>query len=277
MNILEISLNLNTDFEVMYVNNYIFEEGPNAPYFLMQLTDYIKFRHNFMTVINKFTNFEHTYTLTKYFRIYHNNTQLVFEESEVISNSYTEILNYNVFEVYENIYKIETSKFIKKFSEFENYINTPQRLSAEIVLVFYNRVTTPYLSTFLTRTYRVPISDEVFTITYFDIGSENTINMTFETINEGMSWYLYIFIAIFVGISSYFLFKLLKREKPLNVMYSDEVITLKNALNIDKYKKFEVESFDELLKISENLNKNILFHNKKYVILVENNAYYYEV
>ena len=296
----------NLSFQVFYLDNEMFSENPISPHkdFLISYTDYIQV-HNGLTVnFSEETNVQYTYNVTKRLVVRPlGSDRIVFEDVFVLSDSSGQVRtnrmtigslgsngsNGTTVEV-NGSYILEPKIHIETYRAFirdqaqqmynENVI--AQGLSgftADLLIDFTYTIYAPDLgiNERLTSGYRMPLTTEIYSLSTTGVSS-------FEAVSEdsGLSISLPVAIIFVLTFGALVLGLLYFIREMKNVTshlpteaerilrkYDREIVHYNNSIDISRYNLMEPQSFDELLKLSINLSKQIMcYKGENYVEFV---------
>jgi len=313
----EASGRSNIDFRVFYLENEIFAENPVPQNlsFLMSFTDYIEFENSFSATFSAETDIDYSYTATKQLVIRHMGTidgnfnPVVFEHTTILSeasgSTHAQALNFTSDDASTpgGTYIVSPREHIDIYLEFilaheaqmqaENISEVGFRgFSAELLIDFTHQVNARSfgINETLTSGYRFSLSSEVYS---FDITGISDFE-TFVTVATAPDITLPMIMAfvLILTASTIKIFQSIKNmaldpnenrraAKGILKKYSNEIIVTKNMWDLSAFNLMFVEEFEELIKLSINLNKHIMCYmddnNARFCTLVDNNAFYFSL
>lgn len=305
----------NINFTVHYLENEIFGENPvSADYFLRLFTDFIEVESSFSVNFNEDLDIDYTYVAQKRFVITYagsgGSNPVIFEETKELSRASgsahgrrLSFDSYNVDGEPGGTYIIFPRDYMEIYLNFLDYheqhveneggtASSFRGFSAELFIEFtYSILAIPIgMSETTTRGYRIPISQDVFIpevrggiagFTASASASTETPNIDLFTILVFALVLIFSAIIMFVGIKCLSADGNKRRKKAKTILkkFSSEIVVSRSPMNLSRYNIMVVDDFDEILKLSVNLNKHIMcYHNAEKMELctiVEEHAYYY--
>jgi len=303
------------NFTVHYLDNEIFGENPVSAdlHFLRLFTDFIEIENSFFANFSEDLDINYSYVSEKRFVITHLGgggvNPVIFEETTELSRLngriYGNTLNFGSHSEPDEpggIYTIFPREYMETFLNFLEYHEqhsdhesgiTPtfRGFSAELFIEFtYTVLAMPVgIHETVSRGYRIPIAQDVFVPEAFGTHGFNAVaNLVTETPN--IELYTILILAGVIILSSFGLFigikcisssenEYIKKAKVILKKYSSEIVVSKSSMNLSGYTVMTVDEFDEILKLSINLNKHIMcYHDTdkmELCTIVDGHAYYY--
>ena len=297
----------NLSFRVYYHENNIFEENPipRSFDFLMSYTNYIVIESNFAANFSKEVAVYYSYSAEKRFVIRQmgaaDTHRFVFEEITPLSQSNgqatAERLNLN-----GGSYTIHPKPLIEQYFYFiaDHALQMDasgvvahglRGFSAELFVNFTYTFYVPELGLrqSATQGYRIPLTLEVYSLTLHGAhGFEWQEPLPSTEISVGQAALLVAAFSLTVWGLIYNMSKLYEDKNEhrraadsIYKKYSNEIIVYSKPINKTRYEIYEVQEFNELLKLAINLNKHIMSHqddtHAEFIIVVDDTANFYEI
>ena len=304
----------NADFAVYYFENEFFAENPvpRDLSFLWHFTNFIAFYSGFTADFSDEFDIHYEYVARKRFVITHGTGNSViyersFELSRVNGNIFGDRLAFDSGGSRGSpggTYFINPGDYLEMFHEFLEYHDrhmgieegspTFRQFSAEFFIEFVYSVTAlPIgISETSVRGFQMPVGGDVFTITETGTpGFTSSVTVTHGGGEVNMAIVMVLVLAVaagglglYLGISRLNANPNKYRQKADTILkkYAGEIIVSKTTpLDLSAYTVMKVEEFEEILKLSINLNKHIMcFYDTdkaEFCTIVDNYAYYYEI
>jgi len=308
----------NASFTVHYFDNEIFGGNPVSSnlHFLRHFTDFIEIESSFSANFSEDLDISYTYVAEKRFVITHLGSgganPVVFEEITELSRArggtFGNELNFSSDSGYDEpggIYTIFPREYMEIFLSFSEYHEQQieneggtsaafRGFSAELFIEFsYSVLAMPAgINETTVRGYRIPIAQDVFVPEVFGTHSFNAVvNLTTET--PIIDIYTILIFATVIAISGLGVFIGIrcisvgdsnehhKKAKAILKKFSSEIVVSKSPMDLSNYTVMIVDEFEEILKLSINLNKHIMcYHDTEKMELctiVDEHAYYYYI
>ena len=305
----------NVNFEVHYLDNEIFGENPVSAnlHFLRPFTDFIEFESSFSASFSENLDVNYTYIAEKRLVITHSggggNVNDIFEENTELSRIHGSASGRKLDFRSDSedgepggTYTIFPREYMETFLNFLEYhdqhtegeggsVSSFRGFSAHLFIEFTYYVASASVGLYETtkRGYSIPISLDVFAPEPIgDTGFSTSIIL--DTAVSIISPIDIAFFALSVILSSLGAFMVIKsfsvddnehRKKAETILkkFSGEIVVSKNPMNLSRYSIMMVDEFEEILKLSVNLNKHIMcYHNAhkmELCTIVDEYAYYY--
>ena len=306
----------NLRFSVYYTDNDLFYENPvpNDLHFIRLFTDFIKIDSSFTASFEKEFDIAYTYTARQRFSIVFTggtgeNSVVYQREEELVRVSGRVTADRLEFgggeeETPGGIYIIDPDDYLEIFEEFLEYqdrrmeeegVTATRSFAAELAIEFtYSVLAMPIgIQETTTRGLNIPIMQDVFTLEVFGSPGFTTIaevTPEFERISPFvvMIWFLVLIGGVLVftkGIKKAMTLAEPDKQKRLaNTIlkkYSGEIIISSTPIDMTSLKTMIVMQFDELLKLSINLNKHIVCYRDRrkteFCTIVDEYAYYFKI
>ena len=282
----------NLNFSVHYVRNNLFPENPIPAdlHFIRHLTDFIQLESSFSADFSERFDLIYSYRARKVFRVTHSGAgganpviyQRIIELSEAEGRTTAGRLEFNS----ENIegepggtYFISPDEYLRLFNQIAEFTGRPgtgdegggpalRGLSGELVVEFtYSVRALPVnINESLTRSIRIPISQDVFTLEA--AGTPGFTATVAEQAGPAVSMIQAIALGLGIVIGSGGLalgiYRLSyddneERRKANDIIkkYGSEIVIAKRPLDLKDYQVVKVLDFEDLIKLAINLNKHI--------------------
>jgi hypothetical protein len=316
-----MTANNDVNAHVYYIENDAFgkDEMPSGLNYLMSFTDYIDVENSFLVECSKETEITYQYRAVETLVIRQqkdsggNTDPIVYEKEKLISEKNGSVTGNRVFFAgYDTaigligFYKIDPQRYIDVFAQFVNeqreryaqthkediFVEKPPVFSAEILVdyTYHIRIDEIGIDETLTRGCRIPLSNEIYSFEYTGAPTFELVLPVREVKTPGVlfSSLFVLWVAMHVAGICCGIWKLTRenneRRREGNKIfkkYSDEIIVLKDPLDLSGYQTVLVLGFRELLKLAVNFGKHILcFHNNTkadFCVVVDGYAYCYQI
>jgi len=263
-------------------------------------------QNQFSASFNEEVEINYNYTAVQTFVIRYRGTvngvssPVVFRSTKNLSNTEGTVVG-NRIATDNNVYEIFPKEYTELYLQFvldhnalmtqENVIASNSRgFSAEMQVDFTYNINVPNwnLNETMTETTRFALSSEVYN---FMSSGNAVLNYSLSTINQRelslpiiILFIVALSLAGFALIISFSKIKVdpnVKRQELLTILkkYKDEIVISERTPLTQYHLLMPVERFDELLKLSINLNKHIVCYQdgeaSEFFVLIGDYAYYY--
>ncbi|MCL2411151.1 MAG: DUF5305 domain-containing protein [Treponema sp.] len=312
----EAGIRNNTNFSVFYIENDIFLENPiQTTSFLRHFTDFIEIENSFSMDITEDLEIIYNFHVKKTLQIHHlggGSSTVIFTDSAEIDGAAGTTFGNRLYFPSTNgdgepggTYRFYPSEYAAIFSDFlasneyhmggEVNPNNFRNYSAELSIEFTYRILTAPINfdqqLVSTSGYKFSIDQDVFSLE--SIG--NSSSTASANIEEDMPDVDIIIVAalgsaVVVGMVLIFLgmrnmtVKISEFEQKTNDIlkkYAGEIVVSKNPINLSGYKIMLVDDFEDILKLSVNLNKHVMCHHSssraEFCTVVGEYAYFYSI
>ena len=307
----EIHGRADTSFRVFYQDNDLFPENPVPPnlHLLMSFTDYIEVDSRFYVGLSVETDIHYSYTAVERLVIRHSgpSNHVVFEESWILSEIYgharADRLHFPAGNNGPATYTLVPYPRINQYQDFarghtqqmDGISSNFRGFTAELIIEFTYMIHVPEFAFVrsISRGYRLPLSDEVYTIATGGAGPPNfaeTIVIPGAALLFELTLPVTVILVLILTLSGYLIFCGLKGRQPggqrywvqgILRKYGNEIVASNVYLPLVDYTVLPVYKFEELLKLAINLSKHIVcYRNNMYAefaVVVDEYAYYYRV
>ena len=283
----------NLRYSIYYIENELFEENPipqNLSYIKL-FTDYIKIESSFNADFGQEFDIAYKYTARQRFSVYYTGgagpNSLVYQREDELDKVSGRITAEKLEFIDGSdgkpggVFLIKPDDYLGMYEEFLQYYDsqmggestaTTRGFTAELTIEFtYSVVAMPIgIQETTTRGLKIPILQDVFTIETYGQQGFNAVAEVHHDI-KGVSpvvvlaWLLALAagtLMVVVGIMRYKAsIKTNSQRQLVNKIvksYSGEIIMSASPIDITGLRPVTVEKFDELLKLSINLNKHIM-------------------
>jgi hypothetical protein len=278
---------------VHYLENTLFGTGarPGNLHYLMSFTDYIEVQNTISAEFSQESDVSYSYIVTETLKIQHHrssdhNTNPAVYEEKTILFELDEVETGKTFLLggADGVYTIYPKRHIDTYRRFvreqqEHMTNedvTADRIinfSADLLVEFTFRKKSPdfAVNETLMRGIRIPLSNEVYDISVIGTPSIELSQTLREFVMPDVPvtalfalWFVLLILGIIFGIRHITMEKNKQRREVKRILkkYSDEVYISSHPADLAQYKTISATSFNELLKLAVNLNKQIVcFYN----------------
>jgi len=303
-------------FAVHYIENEMFPENPvpSNLHFLRLFTDFIEIESGFSASFSDEFELVYTYTSRTRFEITHatvgGGNPVIFQETNELNRisgrTFGNSVNFRGAKEDQpgGTYIINLHDHLAAFNEFLEYHEQQmeaagatggRNFSAELFIEFtYTILAQPVgIHETLTRGYRIPISSEVFTLEPTGASGGFTAEVALGNNAQGIEAGVIIGLAAVAAAGALLIFYGLvklgaEKSSSQHAMthgilkkYSGEIIVALAPLDLTDHKIVRVGEFEEVLKLSINLNKHITCHKSsqkaEFCVIVDDYAYSYQI
>jgi len=299
----------NLDFAVHYLQNDLFPENPvpSNLAFLQHFVDFIEIDSSFSADFSVALDVSYSYTALKRFVITYGGSgnPVVYEREIPLSQERGRVTTDSL--------ELDGGKYIIRLGDFTSVLDEflyeselifdgsseagapapPRNFSAVLEISFtYSVATLPtHMHQSTTRGYHLPIGQNVFTLEPFgSAGFTETVVHSPDQADIMLSQLVLPVVLVLAGAGTvvFSVFRQDEKEDPARKRvkgiikkYATEIVVTDTSPNLEAYQVMLVVDFDEILKLSINLNKHITCYENNemtlFCVIVDSSAYCYEV